>query len=278
MRVRFLLTFFVCLMVNPVYLANALESSYVFEHPIYYSPLANHVGVDGDIVAITEDKQGFIWFVSDNGLWRWDSHMAVRATFATENTSAVPPQVYTVETGFDGRLWVGTSQGLFWLEAGSRQLFPVSLKNSQALSIQNLTVTQQPSESVFVATDRALFKYSAKSASFMPIPLPYDARIHTLHSVNDTLWVGTGKGLLEMQIHHDTTELRDASGFPNKTRVSAITATPEGNSTRGYSKPGAIYPIKWPTVSTHKFKRRFRTLDLFNYSREWVKRFIGDVR
>ena len=88
MRVRFLLTFFVCSMVNPVYLANAIESSYVFEHPIYYSPLANHVGVDGDIVAITEDKQGFIWFVSDNGLWRWDSHMAVRAIFALRSIAS----------------------------------------------------------------------------------------------------------------------------------------------------------------------------------------------
>ncbi len=261
MRVRFLLTFFVCLMVNPVYLANAIESSYVFEHPIYYSPLANHVGVDGDIVAITEDKQGFIWFVSDNGLWRWDSHMAVRATFATENTSTVPPQVYTVETGFDGRLWVGTSQGLFWLEAGSRQLFPVPLKNSQALSIQNLTATQQSSESVFVATDRALFKYSAKFASFMPIPLPYDARIHALHSVNDTLWVGTGKGLLEMRISHGTTELRDASGFPSKTRVSTITTTPEGTLLVGTANRG---------LYIQSSGQQFRHISLNADSEPWI--------
>ncbi|WP_100656979.1 ligand-binding sensor domain-containing diguanylate cyclase [Alteromonas flava] len=213
-----------------------------FEHPVYYSPLQNLVGVDGDIVAIAEDRQGFIWFVSGNGLWRWDSHILVRATFADVSTGGVSPDIQTLATDSTGTIWVGTSRGLYTLNTDSRQLNAVENAEVATLSVQEVSVSSLTDSAVFFASDRNLFRFNTATNMLESLILPYDARIHALLIHGNKLWIGTGRGLLFMEVGKTDIQPAPVAEFPENTRVSALTITPNGQLFVGTANKGLFTP------------------------------------
>ncbi len=215
-----------------------MATQHLFEHPVYYSPIKNLVGVDGDIIALTEDQQGFIWFVSGNGLWRWDSHILTRATFAEVTSDGISPDIQTLISDHVGRIWVGTSRGLYTLNTDSRQLEAVSNQQIASLSVQELSVSSLAEDAVFLASDRNLFRYWPESARLETVQLPYDARIHALLLQDNKLWIGTGRGLLQMEIAQGKPQPMPVAGFPDNVRVSALTATANGTLFVGTANKG----------------------------------------
>ncbi|WP_100644503.1 diguanylate cyclase [Alteromonas facilis] len=258
MRILSLFTLLVCFTLNGLFLDNTVHASSLFEHPIYHSPLKNTVGVDGDIVSLAEDGQGFIWFVSDNGLWRWDSHTAVRASFDADADENPSPQIQRVHADHQGQLWVGTSRGLYTLKAGTRQLIPVIDGTSSHLSVQEISTTEQ---TVFIATDRELYQYSHEQNSLQALVLPFDARIHALFVKDGTLWVGTGKGLLQLDVTTSSAALVAAEGFPPNVRISAITSSDPQSLLVGTASQGLFEQTK---------RGSFEHISLASGSQPWI--------
>jgi signal transduction histidine kinase/ligand-binding sensor domain-containing protein len=67
----------------------------------------------GSVFCIVQDRKGFIWFGTDNGLNRWDGH-TFKTFFAIANKSTTLPSNY-IEALFEdkeGTLWVGSKGGL----------------------------------------------------------------------------------------------------------------------------------------------------------------------
>lgn len=69
---------------------------------------------DMSIVALLQDRQGFIWIGTHNtGLYRYDGYQAVRYAHSPVNPAALPnDQVSALFEDGAGRLWVGTQSGL----------------------------------------------------------------------------------------------------------------------------------------------------------------------
>ncbi|MDM7859579.1 diguanylate cyclase [Alteromonas sp. ASW11-36] len=200
------------------------QSDSLFEHSIFHSPLDNVSGIDGDIVAITEDEQGFIWFVASNGLWRWDGHYAERAVFVEQSAEAQSPFIQAAHADKTGQIWVGTNRGLFRLDTQQRQLYTVQHDQLSTLSLQNITSAAEPAH-LFIAADRAVYQYDVESNQLTLLPLPYDARIHALIVHKQHLWVGSGNGLLNMPLAESEKMLNPVENFESEIRISVFATT-----------------------------------------------------
>lgn len=65
------------------------------------------------IKCIAEDENGFIWFGSNDGLFKYNSNNIKRYSYSQHDTSTLPTnRVNSIYKDLTGRLWVGTENGL----------------------------------------------------------------------------------------------------------------------------------------------------------------------
>ncbi len=82
--------------------------------PLKFNSLRTVIPSDMSIVALLQDRQGFIWIGTHNtGLYRYDGYQAVRYAHRPGNASTLPnDQVSALFEDGAGRVWVGTQAGL----------------------------------------------------------------------------------------------------------------------------------------------------------------------
>jgi ligand-binding sensor domain-containing protein len=65
------------------------------------------------VFSIVQDKKGFIWFGTDEGLNRFDGYEFKIFRHEAENpNSIIDNSIHALEVGDDGVLWIGTSNGI----------------------------------------------------------------------------------------------------------------------------------------------------------------------
>ncbi len=64
------------------------------------------------VVSMTQDKHGFIWIGTEEGLWRYNGENSTRWFKSNDSTSLSNGFVLALHEDRDGFLWVGTRQGL----------------------------------------------------------------------------------------------------------------------------------------------------------------------
>ncbi|MDD2864101.1 MAG: two-component regulator propeller domain-containing protein, partial [Methylococcales bacterium] len=65
------------------------------------------------VQAFVQDKQGFIWMGTRDGLFRFDGHRAIGFRYSPHNSKSLPSNnIVSLFEDLDGRIWVGTSDGL----------------------------------------------------------------------------------------------------------------------------------------------------------------------
>ena len=212
--------------------------------PLFHRPFDPSSPIQGPIVSATEDKNGFMWFVTANGLWRWDSHFARKAEFAIKDDVSAAPQPIIQRLIKDdrNRIWVGTSQGLYQLDTAELLIKPVTdTKPLNDVSIQRgIYVALEDTELLIFASDRQLYQYDIISNSVTEITLPSAMRIYALHISNDnTLWLGAEKGLYSRSIAHNT-PLQQTQSFPANTRITSILSLASGALVIGTAKSGVF--------------------------------------
>src|SRR4030095_2713634 len=70
-----------------------------------------------DIHAGAQDPEGYMWFATDDGLYRYDGYnYTYYVDDPLNSNSLVSHHIETVYAGRDGMIWVGTQQGLVRLD------------------------------------------------------------------------------------------------------------------------------------------------------------------
>lgn len=65
------------------------------------------------VQAFVQDKQGFIWMGTRDGLFRFDGHRAISFRYYPNDSKSLPSNnIISLFENSDGRIWVGTSDGL----------------------------------------------------------------------------------------------------------------------------------------------------------------------
>ena len=82
------------------------------------------------VLALAQDRDGYLWIGSQGGLSRYDGVRFVR--YGQEDSPALGSQVIALSAGKDGRPWIATSQGLLLYQDGRFREVPVASGPDQA--------------------------------------------------------------------------------------------------------------------------------------------------
>lgn len=151
-------------------------------------------------LAITQDRQGFLWLATESGVTRWDGYRARVYRADPQDKSALPDnRVLSLLTDERGRLWVGTGVG--GLARYDPQCDCFSVYRAGPGGLGNPTVTAIASDNrggVWVGTAAGLDHVDPDMGMVRNISLGADVQAPVLDVLQDGdggLWLGTEHGL-----------------------------------------------------------------------------------
>lgn len=155
------------------------------------------------IQAIEQDKQGFIWLGTQDGLERFDGkNMHHYNVVQGDSTSLLNNWVRDVHSDSQGRIWIATRGGinLYLSDNDAFKRFAPSQQYPTLKSKDFLAIAEQKSGSLwFASSKQGIYEYdtaSDKFTRFMHNPVdPNSIASNSVSSLlvdrNDNLWVGT---------------------------------------------------------------------------------------
>lgn len=150
------------------------------------------------VICIHQDKQGFMWFGTRNGLNRYDGYgFDVFLTNPDDPSSISDNHILSIAEEPDGKLWVGTNHGLnrFDPEKGSFTRYFFHAEDHSSIShniIQSLRFDS--TGQLWIGTNHGLNRYDPETDSFIRYDLNSllnDNPICALFPEGDKLYIGT---------------------------------------------------------------------------------------
>lgn len=138
------------------------EAMHGQEQKIEFKSLPPYINIPTDVQQIYQDREGFIWFATRNGLCRFDGY-----ELETIKSNLYSPGVLSsndilvVQEDYRERLWIGTSYGLNILDKRSGNI----QKDFGSLNIeriQSITITRD--STVWLGSGNGLYRSKHKSA------------------------------------------------------------------------------------------------------------------
>ena len=157
---------------------------------------------------ITQDKSGFIWFGSSEGLDRFDGHQSVSFHHdATLPNSLSSDVISRIIVDSEGRLWVGTFGGGLNLYREETQDFLRLTSKTKGFAITNDTINalfEDSRGSIWLGTENGLNiiswsdgRWNVKNI-YQELGKPNSLTHNTIHSIVEVssgeIWVGTNGG------------------------------------------------------------------------------------
>jgi signal transduction histidine kinase/ligand-binding sensor domain-containing protein/AraC-like DNA-binding protein len=166
--------------------------------------VSSREGLSNNIVeAVTQDRQGFIWIGTGNGLNRFDGHNFVVYRKTADTTSLSDNSVTSLLVDGGGFLWVGTDRGLNRFDPATGRFAryahdpanPSSLSNDQIRSM-----AEDRAGDLWVGTDRGLNRLDRRTGTWTRFSTdcrgssrPGDNIVNAiLEDRQGGLWIGTG--------------------------------------------------------------------------------------
>jgi ligand-binding sensor domain-containing protein/signal transduction histidine kinase len=168
----------------------------------------NRIGAEqglsnNSVWAFTQDKQGFIWIGTSNGLNRFDGKQCVVYHASPDSTGLSNDWIWCLYCDQDSSLWIGTQNGLNRFDPSTRTFKkylhdpadPASLSHNEVRS-----VLRDPAGVLWVGTKQGLNRYEEVSGTWTNFfPNTEDSTrqgdnfINAIHEDRQgTFWVGTG--------------------------------------------------------------------------------------
>ena len=164
---------------------------------------------DGVVTALAQDKAGFIWIGTPNGLIRFDGYQFRRYAFDPADAHSIGGNfVRVLLMASDGRLWIGTdADGVSVFDPATRKFTRYAHDPNQPGSLQSGSIrslAEGLDKEIWIgSTGGGLSRFRAATGDFVRFDkrlgepdAPNDARISSLHvDAKGDLWVGTWNGL-----------------------------------------------------------------------------------
>ncbi len=208
--------------------------------------------------AITEDKDGFLWMGTDDGLNRYNGREITVFKNNPGNDSTISDNwIYVLFTDAGGQLWIGTLEGglnRYDKYFNRFEAFRADPRNEQALNSDNITAIAVNDENSFwVGTDNGLHLFDTKSKTFKrfldemvnpnkPKTVLRNDNIRCLYrDKTGVLWIGTSRNGLyaydsrsgEFEEHNDSGLSEDLDN-PYRMRIRTIFEDSNGQLWIGY--------------------------------------------
>lgn len=124
----------------------------------------------GSVDDIFQDKEGYMWFATNDGLNVYDGYdFKVFKGDNNDSTTIWPGLVNSIEEDDEGYLWIGTGGGLAKINKKNYEVqrIYVDKKDSTKITNQNvLEIMKDSKGNMWIATDDGLNKYDYKTKGF----------------------------------------------------------------------------------------------------------------
>jgi len=189
-----------------------MAQPYSFRHYQVENGLSNNA-----IYSSTQDKNGFMWFGTRDGLNRFDGYQfkTYKATNGIEN-SFEPDLIYSIFPDKKGTLWIGSSKGLFYFDDQKESLVAVidTLKEINTVQIDN-------QNQIWFISHFTLCRYSLQTRrlTFFPTSKFFAASSISMDAKGQ-IWVSTRDGYLQ-KFNPQTQTFKPYDVFAHSGRVSS---------------------------------------------------------
>jgi ligand-binding sensor domain-containing protein len=249
------------------------QNSFAQPPPLQFQHLTDVQGLSHNRVwAITQDKYGFIWIASADGLNRFDGYKVDVYRKETGNKNSLPDNlVNCLFTDSRGTVWIGTANGLAYYDSRSNSFQSFFRgKGEDSLPGNNISTIKEDTYGIlWVGTQTGLCSFDVKNKRFKHF-------IHDKHSnsishnhIRDidfapdgAMWITTGKGLNRLDL--STMKFASFINDPNDT------TTLSGNilTQIAMDKDGNIWTSVNETVFLECFNTRTYRVKHFRYFTE----------
>ena len=163
----------------------------------------------GTIWSLVQDKQGFIWFGTANGLNKFDGcsfeaykHQEKKPNSLTDNN------IYTLVCDDSGKIWIGTARGLNIFDPEENQFTKLQLNDTSCLKSEIIvkSLAIDSSQTLWIGTQYSgIFSYSLKNKCIKNYNLEIfndtsnNIYVHDIIvDSKNNIWIGTeNKGLFQ---------------------------------------------------------------------------------
>lgn len=132
----------------------------------YFRRLNTENGLSQNTVrSILQDKTGFMWFGTNDGLNRYDGNTFRVFKYDEKNPSSIGNNtIWSLLQTPDGKIWAGTEKGIFIYdpEDDSFDFFDLKTENNECIKDVVLDMQIDPSGNVWIAS-KNLFRYSTRT-------------------------------------------------------------------------------------------------------------------
>ena len=168
------------------------SQEYKFQHITTVDGLSHN-----EVRKIVKDSRGFLWLGTQNGLNRYDGYrFKIFKNVPGDNTTIVGDKIYSLAST-QGKLWVGTITGLSVINTKTLEVIPTPniFKIFDKKVILQLYCDE--SNRVWVSTENQNYLIDAVTLDVTPILEGYKIAA-VAKGFNNSLWIGTDKGLLHL--------------------------------------------------------------------------------
>jgi diguanylate cyclase (GGDEF)-like protein/PAS domain S-box-containing protein len=153
-----------------------------------------------NVTDIVEDKRGFMWFATFEGLNRFDGHEFVDYLHDPKIPQSLPNNfVKKLLIDNEGNLWVGTDSGLAKFNERTDNFTVYTKDNSELLNDNIYTLALNKNGQLLVADDKNLYEFDSVKNRFFIINTRNTAlppEIKFIFSEPDKTWIGSmGHGI-----------------------------------------------------------------------------------
>ncbi|WP_307528681.1 hybrid sensor histidine kinase/response regulator transcription factor [Pedobacter sp. W3I1] len=180
------------------------------QKPIVFNHLTMENGLSqNSVMAITQDKNQFIWMGTRHGLNRYDGYRFIVYSNSSDNHNSISDNgVTTLLSDSKGRLWVGTENGLNLYNEKSDRFIRINKKTSaKSFSRDSVEcVYEDPQKNIWIGTNNGLdLLIDAEKQIFKKFLFDqsnYKSGLNYVFSVfkddKQNLWAGTFNGLVRI--------------------------------------------------------------------------------
>ena len=132
-----------------ILLLSSLPLCMTAKHEFTHYDMSNGLS-HNTVLAIAQDKSGFMWFGTKNGLNRFDGHFFKKYYADTLDRSLKSDYINALCLGPDNRLWVGTDAGLFVYDTKQDRFERFEVKTKEGKTIGSIV-------NIIIASDNCVY-------------------------------------------------------------------------------------------------------------------------
>lgn len=186
--------------------------------------------VQNNVLSIAQDRQGFMWFGTENGLSRFDGlrWRSFKNILGDTNKPSSPALIRSLFWDQQNRLWMGTALGLITFDPLTEKFRQIKLPYPIQPEVKQ--VTRDLSGNILAGTTAGIVLITKENkiiASARAFDDGEDILCHTIFCGSDgRIWCGTNRGLFEVKIKADRIMLSRTTAelpvFLQKEKITSI--------------------------------------------------------